>query len=224
MTSPNYIITVLPISILKISSKETINSLYKILNKGYEKPTLEYKIVLNPRIKFPEVFFEDLGFLEKQEKCYFYVMVNKDLERSTQFSKTFRQLKFQTNDNLKWYTSSSADLDFYFPIENVLATVGFKYLEETRYEVTGFTSFGKGCGIDIFEESLAHFKKEISCSNLVAKVIMEHNLVGYYESKLGFREVKRLLIKKDELLSSGFEHGFLCTQDFHISILERQLD
>ncbi|CCE63387.1 hypothetical protein TPHA_0E02970 [Tetrapisispora phaffii CBS 4417] len=223
MTQSESLVIVLPVTQLKKSSPNTIYSLFSIVNKGYEKPTNEYKIVLNKRIESPDLFFEDLGFSKCHERAFFYVLVDSSLLNNPQFASSFKKVQATSNYFEYSYTDNEQSLNFGFPFDQVLATVGYKPISNGSFEITGYTSFGKGCGVELFNKSLFHLTTQVNVTTLIAMVIVEHNLVGYYEKKLGFTEIERIIVKKTDPKSSGFQGNFKCAKDIHISHLQKAI-
>lgn len=120
--------------------------------------------------------------------------------------------------------------------DRVLASVGYNYHSERPsesarvYEVTAFTSFLRGMGTQLINYTLDNFLQDPNCqylgANKVSKriiravVIEEHLLVPYYE-KLGFK----LTGEKEKMSQKGFgEAGLRCSEDFHWTILEKQIE
>ena len=213
MTNSQRGIISIPIEILQGCRKETINDLMKIVNNGYHKQVTKYNIVQTPRIHHSTTFFSDLGL--DIPKCHLYMMI-EGID-----SVTLGLVPQGTVGSYPLYEINEI-AKFKFDEKNVLSTLAYRPLPQKKYpdsyEITGFTSFGKGCGLETFNSTLSHFQKMRSdCKKLVIKVIVEHELVSYYEQKLGFVEFDRILQKKSELKDSGFEDSFMVSQDFHVS-------
>lgn len=219
MTDSQRGIISIPIEILQQCPEETIRNLMNIVNKGYDQQVVKYNIVQTPRIHSVSTFFSDLGFEKPQ--CYLYLMVQNMDDNTAGIIPT------GTVGSYPLYEVSHP-ADFRFDEENILSTLGYRPLPQEKYpdsfEVTGFTSVGRGCGLQTFDSTLSHFKdRHTDCKKLIVKVIVEHELVTYYEKKLGFVEFDRILQKKDELKGTGFEDTFVASQDFHVSSMERVL-
>lgn len=186
-------------------------------------PREKYQLVQCLRIHSPASFFDDLGL--KSPQCTLYVMV-KDIENLLPGGSSSPTLSYiDTIDEFKFYTITEPDT-FHFAEDNVLATVSYKPISESGdcYEATSFTAFAKRCGINIFNASLKHSKDgHLNCNRLIVHVIVEHDLVPYYQDKLHFEEVERGLIKRKDLQSLGFQEGFVAARDFHVSTMERLL-
>lgn len=219
MTNSQRSIISIPIEILQQCPEETISDLMKIVNNGYHKQVTKYNIVQTPRIHEVSTFFSDLGL--DIPKCQLYMMVdNIDAVSSGLISRDTvgTYLLYEVREVAKYRFDES----------NVLSTLAYRPLPQKKYpdsyEITGFTSFGKGCGLATFNSTLSHFQNMCTdCKKLVIKVIVEHELVSYYEQKLGFVEFDRILQKRSELKDSGFEDSFMVSQDFHVSSMERVL-
>ncbi|CAB4255447.1 similar to Saccharomyces cerevisiae YEL072W RMD6 Protein required for sporulation [Maudiozyma barnettii] len=219
MTNPQRSILAIPVNLLRECPANTIMDLMTIVNNGYDKQVVKYGIVQTPRIHEVTTFFGDLGI--DIDDCILYVMVDdvNDVVPGL--------LSSGTVGGYKWYDIKEI-LPFKFSTENVKSTLAYRPLPQDKYsdsyEITGFTSFGKGCGLKTFEHTLSDFKQRYNdCKKLVIKVIVEHELVSYYEQKLGFVELDRVLQKKSELQSSGFEESFMVSRDFHVSSMVRTI-
>lgn len=212
-------IVILPVEILKNSSKDTKYSLYTTINRGYDVPRLKYGIVVSARVHSLETLFSDLGFDKNIEKSSFYLLLNDPALAYPTFYENFEQVKGETNEDLSlptYYIPKFQFLTDAFNSEHVLATIGYKPNNKESYEITGFTSMGNGCGIKLFNSSVIHMMRFHKCKRLVADIIMEHDLLGYYEKKLGFVEVQRFKVLKEEHQPKVFDDKVECTKDFHV--------
>ncbi|SMN21617.1 similar to Saccharomyces cerevisiae YEL072W RMD6 Protein required for sporulation [Maudiozyma saulgeensis] len=219
MTSPQRSILAIPVNLLKKCPQRTIMDLMEIVNNGYDKQVVKYGIVQTPRIHEVNTFFGDLGL--DIDDCIMYIMVDNVNDVMEGLISTGNV------DGYEWYDIKET-LPFKFSTDNVKSTLAYRPLPQDKYpnsyEITGFTSFGKGCGLKTFEITLSDFKRRFNnCKKLIIKVIVEHELVSYYEKKLGFVELDRVLQKKSELQSSGFEESFMVSRDFHVSSMVRTI-
>lgn len=226
MTVTTENILILPLYHLNNASSRTIVSLTEIINIGYSKAN-QYGLILNLRIKSSDVFFKDLGFSKNQDKSVLYLYVDDKAIDDSSVSENFSKIEVPGSEaNTNYYLPDlSKQLDCVFQLEHTKATIGFKpYKGENTYELTSYSSFGRGNGSKGFDKTLPHLKHSLKCETLIAECFVPHNLVGYYEKKLGFKEIDRNWILKDKLASYGFEEGFECTRDFEIATLTRPLD
>lgn len=219
MTQGQESILVFPIELLKNCTHGTFEELMIMINKAYERQITNYGVVTQQRITSPDSFFHDLELTD--DKCIFYVMV-KDVEA---VNGKFEQ--FANTDGYKWYNLVASG-DLKFSLDNVKASIAYRPFPSEKhpndYEISGFTSYAKGCGIEICNITIPYFKKHIpTCDRLVAKVIVEHELVPYYINKLDFVEQYRTLFKKDEIHKTGFHEGFSVSRDFSIATLTRDI-
>lgn len=226
MTNDPYSVIILPVKVLVRSSDATKLSILEVINRAYDKPRLKYQIILSPRIKSIDVFFNDLGFDKDQDKCSLYLLFKDKNESIPHFDDLFETLNVrQANyiDNTSYYYPKVDRLFEPFNGNSLLATIGYKPIDKGIFEITGFTSFAKGCGVNLFNFSVAHIQDQFYVHKLLANVVLEHDLVDYYERKLGFEERDRVLFKKTDKSSAGFENNIEVSRDFHIAKLEKLL-
>lgn len=226
MTNDPYSVIILPVTVLAQSSNATKSSILEVINRGYDKPRFKYQIILNPRIKSIDVFFSDLGFDKDQEECSLYLLVKDKDELIPNFDDLFETLNVKEANYIgttSYYYPKVDKLVEPFSTSNLLATIGYKPTDKGIFEITGFTSFAKGCGVNLFNYSVAHIQREFYVRKLLANVVLEHDLVEYYERKLGFKETDRVLFKKGDKSSAGFENNIEVSKDFHIARLEKLL-
>lgn len=221
MTNQQMSILAIPVAALTQCPDSTVQGLMDIVNAGYDKQVVKYNIVQTPRIHELGTFFSDLGL--DIDGCIMYLMV----EDVAAVSPEIDAEKFSTVGQYKLYEIPTP-LPLTFTQTNVKSTLAYRPLPQEKYpnsyEMTGFTSSGKGCGLQTFNNTLGHFRQRCTgCEKLVIKVIVEHELVTYYERKMGFVELSRTLQKKSELQSSGFEDSFMVSQDFHVASMEKVL-
>lgn len=221
MTNQQKSILALPVNVLRRCPDSTVQGLMDIVNTGYHKQVVKYNIVQTPRIHELGTFFSDLGL--DIDDCLMYLMVDDVAGVSSEID----QDDCISVSQYKLYNISQP-LPLLFTQENVKSTLAYRPLPQEKYpnsyEMTGFTSSGKGCGLETFNNTLAHFKQRYNqCEKLVIKVIIEHELVTYYERKMGFVELSRALQKRCDLQSSGFEDSFMVTQDFNVASMEKVL-
>lgn len=226
MTKNVHSVIFLPIKVLLRATDQTKQSVFEVINRGYDIPRFKYGIILSSRLKSVNHLFSDLGFDKNEENCFMYLLV-KDVDLALpNFHHSFRKIEEVSTDHLPVYYSPKFDaIDTPLDISRVLATIAYKPNGNDRYEITAFTSSAKGCGIKLYNYSILHMQAQthLSCKRLLAHVVMEHDLVGYYEKKLGFKEIDRFLFKNDEENSSGFKDDILISQDFHVVELEKWL-
>ncbi|SMN19006.1 similar to Saccharomyces cerevisiae YEL072W RMD6 Protein required for sporulation [Maudiozyma saulgeensis] len=214
-------IIVLPIEQLTKFSQDAITDLTYIVNEGYKKQIIKYGIVVNPRIHDNESFFIDLSL--KPNTCLVYIMI-KDINKIGGPINIINE-----TEDFKLYEINENYIEKYrFPMDNIMATVAYRPLpydqNENAYEVTAFCSFVKRGGIDIFNGTKTNFIKRFpNCNELIVRVIVEHNLVPYYEQKLQFTEFHRNHIACDRLQESGFQKHFKTNRDFHIADMRQYI-
>lgn len=222
MSKEPYSIIILPINIIRNSTNVLKESIFELINRGYDKPRFRYNIILTPRIKSVDVLFSDLGFQEDEDKCIIYLLVT-DRERSKlvpNFDECFEKTSDCCNSHaVTFYKPRGEKLHHPLTIGHVLATIGYKPVEEDTFEITAFTSFAKGCGKLLANYSILDLQKRFHLLKLRANVIVEHDLVGYYETVLGFEEIDRFRFDLEH--SAGFESGIETSTDFHIATLEK---
>ena len=219
-------IVILPVEILKKSSKDTKYSLYRTINRGYDVPRLKYGIIVSPRVHSLETLFSDLGFDKNIEKSSLYLLLNDPTLAYPNFHEHFEQLKGETNKDLSlptYYIPKVQFLTEAFDSEHTLATIGYKPNNKESYEITGFTSMGNGYGIKLFNYSVIHMMRSHKCKRVVADIIMEHDLLGYYEKKLGFVEVQRFKVLKEQHQVKVFDDKVDFTKDFHVIKMIKEL-
>ncbi|CCH62674.1 hypothetical protein TBLA_0H03930 [Henningerozyma blattae CBS 6284] len=201
--------------------------------------TNKYNLILNTRIKGPDVFFRDLGFNKNQDKSVLYLLVTDEFFNSPEVNASFEKIQIPKNpvaENCISYSTNyylmnfGSPLDIEIPLNIVLSTIGFKPFkheqvkeEDKAFELTSYTSFGKGYGILGFNQTLLHLNYFLNCETLIAECFVPHNLVGYYESKLGFKEFDRTMVYKDRPKESGFGQEFVFTRDFEVATLKRPI-
>ena len=220
MSTNKNIVIALPIERLLACSGLTAGDLTKVVNAGYHQAIERFHIVVNPRVSSESSFFSDLSL--KPETCIFYVMVKDKAAVGPDLT------LLESGTDFELYGLGPDYTDYRFELANVKATVAYRplpYDQNPRaYEVTAFSSFVPHGGIDIFNYTLAHFRSKYpACDELIVRVIVEHKLVSYYNSKLGFEEYNRVKIYKDRLLESGFQPSFKTNSDFHIADMRRYI-
>lgn len=219
----NFNIVALPLEILANSCQQVIHGLFTVVNKGYDKPRFKYNVILSPRIKNADVFFTDLGFEENLQECVLFLAVLDCEKLMPGFHDIFAKLKIDYDDN-NWFVPKVRKIDQTFNTASILGTIAFKPYPSTlkSFEITGFTSFERGVGKVLLSASTNYYQKELLAEQIVAKVIVEHELIEYYTSIHGFIEVERTLIKKGEQ-KSGLEDGIITSGDFHLATLVKNL-
>ena len=213
-------VIVLPTERLLKCSSETISDLASVVNAGYHPVIEKFNVVLSNRITSVPLFFSDLCL--EPETCLMYVMV-KDTDNVGPDLKLL-----ESGDDFELYTLGDNYSGYRFKVENVSATIAFHPMpyekNQHAYEITAFSSFVPHGGIDIFNHTVSNFSSTFpSCNELVARVIVEHNLVSYYNQKLDFEEYNRVKINKDRLHESGFFDSFKTQSDFHIADMRRYI-
>lgn len=217
MTVSKRSILSIPIPVLRACPESTIADLREVVNDGYDKQVVKYNIVQTPRVHFISTFFANLGLTD--DRCLLYVMIDsvEDIGGSPEYITELGDYKLYDIKESAAYN---------FSRENVKATLAYRPWPKDQYpgsfEITGYTSFDKGCGLQLFNSTLSTFKKTyIDCEKIVIKVIYEHDLVPYYEKKLNFVEIGRSLVKKSETKEAGFEDFFTVGRDIHVCTMER---
>ncbi|CAI4037143.1 hypothetical protein SMKI_02G0050 [Saccharomyces mikatae IFO 1815] len=219
-------IVILPVKVLKNSSRNTKYSLYTTINRGYDVPRFKYGIIVSPRVHSLETLFNDLGFDKNIERSLFYLLLNDPVLAYPNFYENFEQFRCEANEDLPlrtYYIPKFQFLAYAFDSEHVLATIGYKPNNKESYEITGFTSMGNGCDIKLFNYSVVHMMRFHKCKRLVADIIMEHDLLGYYEKKLGFVEMQRFKVLKEKNQPKLFDDQVECTKDFHVIKMIKEL-
>ncbi|CAB4254286.1 similar to Saccharomyces cerevisiae YEL072W RMD6 Protein required for sporulation [Maudiozyma barnettii] len=216
-------IIVLPIEQLENFSEDAIADLTYVVNEGYRKQIVKYGIVVNPRIHDNDSFFTDLSL--KPKTCLVYIMI-KDVQ---DVGGPLRIIDTEENADFILYEINETYIkDYRFHMENVMATIAYRpfpyEVNAQAYEVTAFCSFTKRGGIYIFQGTKPDFIKRFpNCNEFIVRVIVEHDLVPYYETKLNFTEFRRTHVSCDKLEESGFFSSFKTNQDFHIADMRQQL-
>lgn len=223
MSFNSYGVILLPVKILWNSTDAVRGCLYEVINRGYDKARYKYQIILTPRISSLEMFFSDLGFQVDSDRCFLYLLSRKEElpYLVADFYDTFEKICLPAVDGITFYQPCVEHLSSAFDASRILAIIGYKPASETTFEITGFTSLAKNCGALLANNSLLHLKEHFSPEKLVAHVVVDHELVGYYENVLGFREIGRFLFDVDGRRS--FEQGIKVSRNFHIAKLEKVL-
>lgn len=223
MLSDSYDVIVLPVKTLWNSTDAVKSCLFKLINQGYDKVRYKYQIILTPRIKSPELLFDDLGFQVEDERCLLYLLVRRDESSHfvAHFNETFVRLRGPVASNIAFYQPCVERLTFGFDMSRILAIIGYKPASESTFEMTGFTSLAKNCGALLAKNSLLHLKERFRPEKLIAHVVVDHELVGYYEKILGFTETSRFMFDVD---SRNFEQSIKVSRNFHVARLEKLLN
>ncbi|CCF58599.1 hypothetical protein KAFR_0E04490 [Kazachstania africana CBS 2517] len=219
MTSAENSIIVISGPVLQKCSDGTLRALTAILNKGYDLPRYKFNAVQSDRVQDHESFCHDFGLDEEGTMLYLLVNDIKDISSELKLIGTTGSYPLYSSDVPGHYN---------FSFENVLATIAYKTFPASEipnsFEVTAFTSFGKGCGIEIANATIEHFKKvHPSCDSLIAKVITNHDLVPYYEKKLNYIELDRITVPKKETVKAKFHDSFKIACDIQVATLKRMI-
>lgn len=119
----------------------------------------------------------------------------------------------------------------YYTIENNNNNENNKTSEEDSskhcsMEITSFTSFRKNTGTVLLNLLIKDInatvlsRSSIIVNKLIAIVIVEHELVGYYEKKLGFVETDRWEVS---LSKTKNKKGIEALKDFHLAYMYREI-
>lgn len=218
-----YNVIIIPAEVLFKSSDAVKRSLMEVINLGYDKVRYKYNVILTPRIKSVETFFSDLGFQDNGYRCFLYFLVRKGkaFQLISNFHESFERVCQPAIRGIDFYKPGVESLNFEVPFQNISAVIGYKPTSESTFEITGFTSVARGCGSLLANLSLLHLKEQFHPSKLVANVIVDHELVGYYEEVLGFTETSRSLFDVDN--RQGFEESLVASKNFSIAKLEKSI-
>lgn len=189
-------ILVLKADQLACSPKDVLSSLAEILNEGYNGPRFKYNVVLTPRISNPDVLVTELGMREHAGRSLLFVAIRP--EHCLTYDTTVKSVA-----GLEWHTPTATTFDTPLERDHVLGMIGYHPYEPAsnaaHYEITAFVSFARGLGRTLARETMKY------CASIpgtlgtitafVARVIVQHELVSYYDS-LGFQEVDRVTVFK----------------------------
>lgn len=209
-------------------SSQLIDFLTEVINRGYNI-NKQYNVITSTRIKSPEVFINDLGFYKPESFLLVLVKEGSDGEINAD---VFKRIQVEANKVEIEDVTTEFDPEKDIKTEDVLGTIGGKLYDasdadegEVGWELTGVTSFARGCGsylIGVITKLAEEAKKDF----LYASVIFEHGLVGYY-SRFGFVECQEKLLQQVDatgrVIGGDLEDGIYATRDFHVAFLKKQL-
>lgn len=220
MSVSSDVILILPASDIIKATPRTLINLTKILNDGFAQAH-RHNLLTGDRVSDPKYFVRDFGFAKESEKCVLYLYVAAEALDDPQLSKYFKKLEVPDVDTKYYLVDSTQQLDCIFPQDLVKSTIGYKPFEgDDIYEMTAYTSFAKGAGPKIFNLTVPRVKQVLACRQVIAQCFVPHNLVGYYEKKLGFTELYRIKYKKDD---TPFPDTLKFTKDFEYSSLGKYI-
>ncbi|ODV60489.1 Rmd6p ASCRUDRAFT_70991 [Ascoidea rubescens DSM 1968] len=237
-----------PSSLLKGFSKGSVNfreNLTALINRAYNKPRLRYNIILTERIKHHDDILLDLGLDKSSSNCYIYcLLVPRDWLGFTS-DELIERFQKSTTTNSTQTVLIEHESEFRFNKEindRVVGIIGikpFQDLDQTSLsnvygesysnmlELTSFCSFKSKTGPLLFNlmKNDIHLSFPQNFKKIVAIVIVEHNLVFYYEKILNFIKIDNSIVKIK--LKSGqsteknvlLEGGIKATRDFHLQSL-----
>ncbi|SCV99559.1 LAFE_0A05842g1_1 [Lachancea fermentati] len=218
-TNKKQSILVLPADVLAQSDQSIISSIVDFINRGYDRNRSKYNLILSQRIKNSESFFTDLGFDKNQHQSHLFLMIDDWTLITTHFHELFVEFSSKSEPSRVWYTPIKP-LPENISFSSAIASIGFKPVcnEPGCFEVTGFTSCKPGAGKDLLQATAKYYNVDLGARRLVAVVIVEHDLLKYYQEIHGFQEVERQLIEKDSV-SETLEDGVVARSDFTLAKL-----
>lgn len=201
-----------------LHSKQLVGLLTDVINRGYDI-NKQFKVIESSRIKNSSVFMEDMGLYKKES---FMLMLLSDGPLSDE--ELARGLKGDVpiEEVALDYDPTGINTEY------VYGTIGAKEhfdAEGKGWELTGVVSFKKGVGSFLIRVITAIAKAE-GKDHLFGSVIVEHNLIKYYE-RFGFVQVGEQVPQKiadtGEVIGSSLEDGIFALRDFTIAFLKRML-
>ncbi|KAL6949900.1 hypothetical protein ACO0QE_000567 [Hanseniaspora vineae] len=207
MSHPGSIVVLLGTD-LKKCTYETMHALYDVVNDGYYRNNIKFKILKSKRISSVDNFSGDLGFHSHPELSALFLYFEGDLMDDSAFD-------VKKYEGYKWYTPKKdvSTLPNFIKQNSIFGTVGYKphhhYTDNKHFEVTAFTSFKPNVGTFLLPLTEKYFATLFEVKQYIVEIIVEHNLVSYYSKKHNYIETARTCVAtEDDRVAIGLTRSF----------------
>ncbi|OBA24880.1 hypothetical protein HANVADRAFT_54246 [Hanseniaspora valbyensis NRRL Y-1626] len=231
--SPNthVFVAINAVDLFNLSSKHQLEILNKV-NTGYYRNNVKFNVTAGYRIKNLSTFKSDSGFEDHLDKCYLYLFMEKGKTFYDNLIKSPNLKRETFQDYEVLFVKENDDSYLKFDSSDIKGTLGFKphhnYLDGKTIEPTCFTTFLPKLGFFMLPYLEKHFATLFKVEQYIVEIIVEHNLLDYYNKYHNYTEIKRIVIPIDyDPEETGLEQGIILNvpmtlstmiKDFNLSV------